>query len=95
MGQLIGGILAILLLSLLLEWAIFKRVVNSAVVGKLSSVAAAYVIAVIVYSLGNSQPSVAIVAYLPGAIVWGVWGYIKGKRIDDRATSEEARYSSR
>ena len=95
MGQLVGGILAILILSLLLEWAIFKRVANSAVVGKLSSVAVAYIIAVIGYSLSNSQPSVAIAAYLPGAIVWGVWGYIKGKRIDERANSEDGRYSSR
>jgi len=52
MGSLIGSILAMLVLSMLFEWVIFKRVMNDPVYGKGASVLAAWLLAALFYVSG-------------------------------------------
>ncbi|WP_341712064.1 hypothetical protein [Erythrobacter sp.] len=43
LGAIVGGTIAIYLLYALWEWALFKRVMNDPLAGKVASVASAYV----------------------------------------------------
>lgn len=54
-GMTVGGVLAVFLLSALLEWAIFKRVVDTAPVGIALSVGSAVVLAIILYGFGSAD----------------------------------------
>ena len=47
-GQMIGGIIAVYLLSKLVEWAVIKRVMDDAIKGGFVSVAIGYALAAIV-----------------------------------------------
>lgn len=76
-GQAVGGILAIYLLSLLVEWALIKRVMDDSVVGCWVSVGVAYALAVLIYGFGNADggpwnPGRGFYVYAIGAVVVGV-----------------------
>jgi hypothetical protein len=73
-----GGTVAIYFIASLLEWAIFKRVANSAPVGITLSVVTAVALAIILYGFGGGDgepwnPLPGGVAYVfAGAIVWAL-----------------------
>jgi len=77
-GMIVGGLIAVYFVASLLEWAIFKRVVNTAPVGITLSVATAVALAVVLYGFGNADggpwnPLPGGVAYIvAGAIVWAL-----------------------
>jgi hypothetical protein len=73
-GLIIGGVIAIYLLSLLIEWALFKRILDDPRAGGLASTACAFVLAVILYGFGNANggawnPMPGAIAYLVGAVI--------------------------
>ncbi|MGN6820099.1 MAG: hypothetical protein ACTHJR_15650 [Sphingomonas sp.] len=77
----VGGILGIWILKTLLEWAIFKRVMNDPVAGKLASVGCAYAIAIFLYGyLARNGVGLAALVYFPGLMLWSVLGYIRGTK---------------
>lgn len=87
-GLVIGGVIGIYLLSSLLEWAVFKRVVDDPVVGKVGSVVAAYAIAVAAYGLSSATADgqwnpLSILNYLPGAVIVGALKYRAGIKARD------------
>lgn len=72
------GMVAIYLVASLLEWALFRRVVDSALVGMSLSVAAAVALAVLLYGFGiaddgawNPLPAGVALA-VAGGIVWAL-----------------------
>lgn len=77
-GMIVGGMIAIYFFASLLEWAIFKRVVDTAPVGITLSVAAAVALAVVLYGFGNADggpwnPLPGGIAYIVGGgIVWAL-----------------------
>jgi hypothetical protein len=64
----------VFLLSLLLEWAIFKRVVDSPAAGIPLSVGAAALLAIFIYGFGNARH--VIWEPFPGGIGYIVGGFI-------------------
>jgi hypothetical protein len=82
-GLTVGGMIAVYFVASLLEWAIFKRVVDTAPVGITLSVVAAVALAVVLYGFGNADggpwnPLPGGVTYIvAGAIVWALklWSY--------------------
>lgn len=54
-GQVVGGLIAVFLLSRLIEWAIVKRVANDPVAGKLISLVAAWFVASTIYGFGSAD----------------------------------------
>lgn len=77
-AMVLGGLVAIYFFASLLEWAIFKRVVDTAPVGITLSVVAAVALAVVLYGFGNADggpwnPLPGGVAYIvAGGIVWAL-----------------------
>lgn len=86
-GQAIGGLLAIAGLSLLAEWALFKRVMDDPAAGKAASVFAAWVIAMLVYSTSYAPNGGGYAAYTFAAIVVAAFKVRKGLRL--RAEQED------
>lgn len=89
-----GGMIAVYFVASLLEWAIFKRVVDTAPVGITLSVVAAVAVAIVLYGFANSDadesfnPLPGGIAYVvAGAIVWALklWSY---RRRAEAARSE-------
>ncbi len=82
-GQIIGGALAVGLLTLLIEWAVVKRVMDNPVAGAVASTVAAYLVAVIVSGFGLADgggwESAGIVIYAPGAILVGILMWRRAK----------------
>lgn len=77
----VGGILGIWILKTLLEWAIFKRVMNDPVAGKLASAICAYALAILLYGyLARNGVALAAVLYFPGFALWSIFGYIRGTK---------------
>ena len=94
MGEFVGGVIGVYLLYAIWEWALFKRVADDPVTGKLGSVAAAYATAVIAYGFGSAnggpwQPT-GLLIYLPGALIVAVYGYNRGMKLRDRPDGTEA-----
>lgn len=81
-GRIVGGTIAILLLSWLIEWALLKRVLNDAVQGKVGSVIAAFLIAAIIYSM-NGDPLNALIAYGVPALPIAIWKRSQGIKARD------------
>ncbi len=84
-GQLAGAFIAMYLFSKLFEWAIFKRVFDDAVKGKVGSVLAALALAEGAYafsSMGTSTYAFGAISYFVAALVFAVRGYIRGTDIN-------------
>lgn len=83
LGSIAGGVLIIYLMSVLLEWAFFKRIVDIPELGKALSVAFAVIAAVIIAGFGNADggpwnPGSSLYGYvIGGAIVLALrlWAY--------------------
>lgn len=86
-GMLIGAVIAILVLSMLFEWALFKRVMDDPVYGKGSSVFAAWVAAVGLYSLSDYPNAYGYMCYTAAAIFIAPFKFRRGMRL--RAEQED------
>lgn len=82
MGFLVGAAMAVLLLALLFEWALFKRVCDDPVVGKSLSVLAAWLAASAIYGFGAADGGAykwnGFILYGIVAVPILVWFYRKG-----------------
>lgn len=90
MGQLIGGIFAVYLLSAIFEFALFKRVMNDPMHGKMASVVSGYLFTIVVAGFGYADggPPVfgkAAMLYLPGFLVAGALFYRRALAIRHQA----------
>jgi len=89
MGTIIGGAMAVYLLAALWEWALFKRVMNDPVFGKLASVVAGWLTASAAAGFGfaHGGPFVwwATFYYIPGALIVGFIFYRQGMRALEQA----------
>jgi len=82
-GMTVGGMIAIYFVSSILEWAIFKRVVDTAPVGITLSIVAALALTVVLYGFGTANggpwnPLPGGITYIVGgAIIWALkmWSY--------------------
>lgn len=84
LGSMFGGFIAILALSILIEMGV-KRIVDSATFGKTFSVAMAWIIATAIVYLQDHDAADVIFTYLPGAIILGFLGYMRGLKLDRAA----------
>jgi len=88
LGMLVGSTVVVLLFALFLEWAIFKRITNSPDVGMPLSVAAAVVLAIVIYGFGNAnggawRPFPGGLSYVfGGAIVYGYRRFQYRRRLE-------------
>lgn len=93
MGQIVGGFLAVYLLSKFLEWAIFKRVLDDALIGCALSVFSAYILATVLYGFGSADGGPwradGLLIYLPGAIIVGVVRAFLRKRHIEKMQNQE------
>lgn len=82
MGEIVGGLLAVIVLAWIVEAIAISKVMDDPRSGGLLSVAVAYLLAAVLYGFGaaNGGPWTprGLLAYLPGAIIWA--GYIAWKR---------------
>jgi hypothetical protein len=90
LGTIVGAIIAILLFSRLFEWALFMRVLNDPVHGKLASVFCAWLLAVVVrtFTAYPGEAAFPIMVYTIVSIGFGVLAYNRGVAL--RAEMEEA-----
>lgn len=86
-GGIIGSFLPILILSFLLEWALFKRIVDDPVVGKVGSLAAACLISCALYLMSGSENYISLLFYVIAAFILLPYKIWRGMRI--RAQSAE------
>jgi hypothetical protein len=68
-GGMIGGVVAVFLFSMLLEWAIFRRVMGEGEGTVIVSVAVTAFLAVCIYTLGGNGFTHAMMVYGFGALV--------------------------
>ena len=85
----LAGIVIILVLEWVFEWALFSRILDHPRVGLFASVAAAYLSGILIFVL-LSPPGVwdatPIVSLLPGVVValaWGLWKLHRRGRLSD------------
>ena len=87
-GMIFGGVVAVFLLSMLLEWALFKRITDSPKTGIPFSVCSAVILAIVIYGFGhanggawNAFPN-GVAYIIGGAIVlaFRMWEY--GRRVE-------------
>jgi hypothetical protein len=80
-GTFIGSILAMQVFSLLFEWAIFKRLMDDPVAGKVASLFTAWAFAAIIYAAdSNGRGAFPILIYGAGALIvlpYKIWGGMK------------------
>ncbi len=97
-GGLVGGLLLITILALALEWAIFKRLFDDPVKGKLSSVFAAWLLAGLIAGFGMAEggqfETMAFLVYLLPAIIIGIWFYKKGDDLRETIAIQKAEESA-
>lgn len=93
-GLLLGGTIGVFVLQNILEWAIFKRIADDPVVGKLGSTAAAYVLAVIIYGFGSADGGAwrpdGLFNYAPGATIVGFFAYRRGMKLRELSGDQVA-----
>ena len=92
LGEVLGGMLGMFLLWSLFEWAIFKRVFDDPIKGKLTSVLAAYLVGSTIAGFGGADGGPyywpAFIDYaIPAAIV-GFFAYFSGKRLKEKIGAE-------
>ena len=82
LGAFVGGLLIIALVAMLVEKAIFQRLFDDPVVGKLSSVAAGWLAVSTVAGFGMADggpfAALAYLIYLPPAVAVAIWFYRRG-----------------
>ena len=94
MGELVGGIIGVFILYSIWEWALFQRIFDDPMKGKLTSVVAAYLTASILYGFGaaNGGPFVldGFIIYLLGAMVISVYAWRRASKLREQASEAEA-----
>ena len=68
-GSMIGALLAMMVLSFILEWALFKRVMDDPVAGKVGSLIFALVLASIIFMLNGNPNTAALLFYGAAALL--------------------------
>jgi hypothetical protein len=74
LGQFVGGLIIIYLLSVFVEWALVKRILDTPTVGIVVSTLAATVLAIILYGFGNADGGPW--TPMPGAMIYIVSGAV-------------------
>lgn len=95
MGQLVGGIIGVWILSMLAEYLIFKRVMNDPLKGKMAAVVTGYALAVLIagYGMANGGPprfAYASGVYFIGLLLVGFFNYRKGLKLREEQPDELA-----
>lgn len=87
-ASLIGGAVAVLFFYVILETFIFKRIADDPVIGKLSAVAAAWVLVRLISGFNLSGDTgfspAGFVGYMPGAMLVAIYAYRRGLRVRQR-----------
>jgi hypothetical protein len=93
-GQFVGGLIAVYLLTLLWEFLLFKRVLDDPVTGKMSSVTAAWLTAGTLggFGMADGGPYAwqAFLIYLFPALVVGGFAYRRGMKLREEMIEVEA-----
>lgn len=95
-GQIIGAVIMTYLLSLLIDWAIFKRIPLPRTAGILGSTIVAAVLGLLLYGVGRADggdwnPGAAPVAYGIGGVIAGalrIWRFRAKARRDGEFAAE-------
>lgn len=94
LGAFVGGFLIVTLLALLVEKAVFQRLFDDPVAGKLWSVATGWLAASTLAGFGMADGGpfavTAYLLYLPPALVVGFWFYRRGLKLREMI-DEDAR----
>lgn len=89
-GSLIGSILAMLVFSLLFEWAIFKRFMDDPVAGKVASLFTAWAFAAVIFAADSSgRGAFPILIYGAGALVVLPYKIWRGMKVRQRIADED------
>lgn len=75
-GQLIGSVIAMFLMTALMDWLIVRRIANDARVRALGAAALAYFVAIFLYAWGNGENG--NMDFGNGPIVYGIAAIIVG-----------------
>jgi heme A synthase len=94
LGYVTGGVIIIYLLSLLIEWALMKRILESPAQGIPASVAAAVVLAVILYGFGNANdgswnPLPGGLGYVAGGVIVWLARMVAWRRRESRNSGDD------
>lgn len=83
------------LLSSLSEWAVFKRLFDDPIKGKLTSVVAAYLIGSSIAGFGKADGGPyywpAFIDYAIPAVIVGCFAYFAGRRLKEKMSADGAR----
>ncbi|MBS3927659.1 MAG: hypothetical protein KGZ65_03590 [Sphingomonadales bacterium] len=94
LGMLVGGTFGVFILYAIWEWALFMRIFDDPMRGKLASVAAAYLSAVIIYGFGSANGGPwnpgGILIYLPGALIVFVYTWRRATKLRENSLEAEA-----
>jgi hypothetical protein len=94
LGALFGGLIAIYLLAVLWEWALFKRVLDDPLKGTLLSVTAGWLTSGTLAGFGMADGGTfqwaAFLAYAPAALIIGFFAYRRGQSLREHLTLDEA-----
>lgn len=91
-GMIFGGVVAVFLLSMLFEWALFKRITDSPKTGIPLSVCAAVIFAIFIYGFAHARggetwtPFPNGFAYIAGGVIvlaFRTWEYSRRVQPDD------------
>jgi hypothetical protein len=98
LGDITGGTIAVVLLSLLWEWALLRWMVDDPLKSKLGAVAAAFLTCCILAGFGSATGGAwrpdASLKYVPGAILMGIFAYRRGLKLRAAREEEPDDYSS-
>ena len=88
LGSLVGGLIAIYLLAALWEWALFKRILDDPLKGKLAAVGAGWLTSSVLAGFGMADGGSyywpAFLAYLPAAAIMAFFAYNRGQRLREQ-----------
>jgi hypothetical protein len=88
-GRFIGALVGVYIFSQIAEWLIFKRVFNDPIKGKVTSVAAIYLLGALSfdYRAGQSgrEELSGFIYYLPAALIVGFFAVRRGLKLREQA----------
>lgn len=91
-GQTIGGMFGIFILYILVEWAIFKRVFDDPIKGKLTSVFVAYLIGSLLAGFGRADGGTyywgAFLDYAIPSVLVACFAFYAGKRLKEQSREQ-------
>jgi hypothetical protein len=94
LGFIVGGAFGVFILYSIWEWALFMRIFDDPMQGKLASVAAAYVSAAVLYGFGSADGGPfnlnGFLFYLPGAMMVAVYAWRRANKLKETSKEGEA-----